>query len=142
MNSAAGTQIASAMSQPSNRSGMGPGGVQAGSTNVISVARCPAAMISLSTPAKVTTTPRTNITATLSHGMRRHQRAKRDQDGAVDGEAEVGQRTGRPVAGEIDEDQQGDRTEDREHRCLRPPPTAKLDRGRDREHYRRPGRAT
>ena len=68
MNNAAGTHTASAMSQPSSRSEMGPTGVHAGSTNVSSVARWPAATISLSTPENVTTTPRTNIIATLTKG--------------------------------------------------------------------------
>ena len=47
---------------------MGPTGVHAGSTKVSRVARWPAATISLSTPENVTTTPSTNITATLTHG--------------------------------------------------------------------------
>ena len=47
---------------------MGPTGVHAGSTNVSNVARWPAATISLRTPENVTTTPRTNITATLTQG--------------------------------------------------------------------------
>ena len=42
--------------------------MQAGSTNVSSVARRPAAIVSDSTPANVTTTPRTNIVVTASHG--------------------------------------------------------------------------
>ena len=42
--------------------------MQAGSTNINSVARWPAATISLSTPAKITATPRTNINATLTQG--------------------------------------------------------------------------
>ena len=67
-NSAAGTHSASAINQPSSRSGSGPTGTQAGSTNINNVARWPAAMISLNTPEKITTTPRTNMTATLNHG--------------------------------------------------------------------------
>ena len=105
--------------QPSRRSGIGPDGVHAGSTNVSSVERWPAATISLSTPENVTATPSTNISPTASHGMRRHQRAERDQDGAVDAEAAVGQRARGPVAGEVDDDQQRDRSEDREQRRLR-----------------------
>src|SRR4051794_21967611 len=65
---AAGTHIASAISQPKSRSGSGPTGVQAGSTNISRVARCPAATISLSTPAKITATPSTNISPTLNQG--------------------------------------------------------------------------
>jgi hypothetical protein len=56
------------MAQPSSRSEIGPGGVQAGSTKVSNVARCPAAMVSLSTPAKVTAMPSKNIAVTASHG--------------------------------------------------------------------------
>ncbi|CQD03621.1 hypothetical protein BN970_00514 [Mycolicibacterium conceptionense] len=56
------------MPQPSSRSGIGPTGVHSGSTNSSSVARCPAATISLSTPENATTTPTTNIAATLTHG--------------------------------------------------------------------------
>ncbi len=65
-NSAAGTHTDSAISQPNSRSPIGPGGVHAGNTNVSSVARCPAAIVSLSTPENVTNTPRTNISATDS----------------------------------------------------------------------------
>ena len=48
---------------------MGPTGVHAGSTKIISVDRWPAANVSLSTPENVTTTARTNIVSTASQGM-------------------------------------------------------------------------
>ena len=66
-NSAAGTHTASAIAHPVSRSSIGPGGVHAGSTKVSSVGRCPAAIVSLSTPENVTTTPSRNISATASH---------------------------------------------------------------------------
>ena len=72
--------------------GSGPGGVHAGSTNVSSVERCPAATISLSTPENVTATASTNIVVTASHGIGATSDAQRDQDGAVDAEAAVGER--------------------------------------------------
>ena len=63
-NSAAGTHTASAMVQPIRRSPSGPGGVHVGSTNVNSVARWPAAIVSVNRPENVTTTPMTNIANT------------------------------------------------------------------------------
>ncbi len=57
------------MHQPSRRSGIGPGGVHTVRTNGIRVARRAAAIAVLSTPAKVTPAPRTNIDVTASHGM-------------------------------------------------------------------------
>jgi len=56
------------MAQPCSRSGTGPTGVQTGNTNVIRMARCAAAAEALSTPEKVTATPRANIVATASPG--------------------------------------------------------------------------
>ena len=72
--------------------GNGTGGRAGGQHEVISVERWPAATISLSTPENVTATARTNIVSTRQPGDRRHQRAKGDEDDAVDAEPAVRQR--------------------------------------------------
>ena len=55
-------------------------------------------------------------------------RAQRDEDRAVEAEAAVRQRTGGPVAGKVDHDQQRHRPEDREQRCLRATADGEADR--------------
>ena len=137
-NNAAGTHTASAISQPSRRSAMGPTGVHAGSTKVSRVARWPAATISLSTPENVTTTPSTNITATLTHGWGATSVPSGDQNQSVESQTGVGEGTRRAVAGKVDQDQQRHRAEDGEQRRLRTTSDGEPDAGGDRNHDGRP----
>ncbi len=74
--------------------------------------------------------------------VRRDQRPQRDQDRAVDAEAGVGQRAGLPVAGEVREHHQRERSEDREQRRLRIARDGEAERRGQRDDHRSPHRAT
>ena len=71
----------------------------------------------------------------------RGQGPQTDQHRPVHAETAVGQRPGVHVAGEVDHDQQGDRAEDREQRCLRPAADGEADRRRDGDDDGRAQRA-
>ena len=98
--------------------------MHAGSTNVNRVARCAAAIAELSTPANVTATPSTNIVVTASQGMGATRVPSVISTAPSDAQSGVGDGAAGPVAGEVDDDQQGDRAEDGEQRCLTGTPTA------------------
>jgi hypothetical protein len=71
----------------------------------------------------------------------RGQGPQTDQHRPVHAETAVGQRPGVHVAGEVGHDQQGDRAEDREQRCLRPAADGESDRRRDGDDDGRAQRA-
>ena len=88
------------MHQPSSRSGIGPGGVHAGSTNVSSVDALSRGDRRAEHPGERHCDAEHEHRRDREPRDRRHQRAQRDQDRADDAQAGVGDGAAGPITGE------------------------------------------